>query len=67
MDARPARESLLEILVEAALSGHDLAPFAPIPSHGYQARCRRCGQTAWVGGDGLQYSLLAAACPQKAA
>jgi hypothetical protein len=67
MDTQPAREALLEILVEAALSGHDLTPFDPVPSGGYQSRCRRCGQTAWVSVGGLQYSLLAATCPPELA
>jgi hypothetical protein len=67
MPAPSARQALLEILVEAALSGHDLTPVDPVPSGGYQSRCRRCGQTAWVGGGGLQYSLLAVACPRQAA
>jgi hypothetical protein len=63
MDTRPDRESLLEILVEAALSGHDLTPFDPVPAGGYQARCRRCRHTVWLGGNGLIYSLLAERCP----
>jgi hypothetical protein len=43
--------------------GHALAPFDPVPSGGYQSRCRRCGRTAWVGPTGLIYSLLPKRCP----
>lgn len=42
------RESILELHVNAALAGHDLGSFERV-ENGYQARCRRCGQTAWVG------------------
>jgi hypothetical protein len=45
------RESILETQVDAALAGHDLGPFERV-ENGYQARCRRCGQTAWVGESG---------------
>jgi hypothetical protein len=62
MDHEPAREALLEILVEAALAGHDLTPFDPVPSGGYQSRCRRCHKTAWLGPTGLIYSLLPDPC-----
>lgn len=65
MDKQSVRESILEILVEASLAGQDLAGFEPVTDRetgGYQARCRRCGQTAWVGEDGLQYSLLEERC-----
>jgi hypothetical protein len=63
MDTRPARDALIEILVEAALSGHDLAPFDPVPSGGHQSRCRRCRHTVWLGPTGLIYSLLPTTCP----
>lgn len=59
------RESILELQVDAALAGHDLAPFERV-ENGYQARCRRCGQTVWVGESGVQYSLLAARCGRAA-
>jgi hypothetical protein len=55
------RESFLELHVNAALAGQDLGPFERV-ENGYQARCRRCGQTAWVGENGVQYSLLGQAC-----
>lgn len=44
-DNTPAREAILEALVNAALAGHDLAPFEPADTDtgAYQARCRRCG------------------------
>ena len=46
-----ARESILEIQVNAALAGHDLGPFEPVEvlTGGYEARCRKCNQSAWVG------------------
>ena len=58
------RESLLKIQVNAALSGHDLGPFEPVEvlTGGYEARCRKCNQSAWVGDSGLMYSLLAEEC-----
>jgi hypothetical protein len=40
--------------------GHDLTPFDPVPSGGYQSRCRH---TVWLGPTGLIYSLLPASCP----
>jgi hypothetical protein len=57
------REAMLELMVNAALANHDLTPFDPVESGGYQSRCRRCHKTAWVGKTGLIYSLLAAPCP----
>jgi hypothetical protein len=53
----PLRESILETQVNAALAGHDLGSFERVEK-GYQARCRRCGQTVWVGESGVQYVLL---------
>jgi hypothetical protein len=32
--------------------------------NGYEARCHKCGRTAWVGEDGLMYSLLDSECSQ---
>lgn len=63
-----ANGAQLEAMVNAALSGHDLTPFTPAEDadgrpHGYQAECRRCGQTVWVGENGLMYSLLDDECP----
>lgn len=60
-DSRP------EVMVSAALDGHDLAAFEPLdqPGRGYQARCRRCGKTVWVGEPGLIYSLLEGECHEQ--
>jgi hypothetical protein len=45
-------------------AGHDLGPFEPVdPEIGvYQAACRRCAKTVWVGDQGLIYSLLGESC-----
>ena len=61
---KDAKESILSIQVDAALSGHDLGPFEPVEvlTGGYEARCRNCNQSAWVGGSGLMYSLLGEKC-----
>lgn len=58
------KDTVLEIQVNAALAGHDLGPFesAETLTGGYQARCRRCGRTVWVGDNGLMYSLLGDKC-----
>ena len=63
-----AREAMLEVMVNVAGGGHDLTGFDPIQDqdrdpNGYEARCRRCNLTAWVGDGGSIYSLLAAECP----
>jgi hypothetical protein len=65
MSDNPARAAILETQVNAALAGHDIGPFEPVDPEigGYQAACRRCGKTAWVGGNGLIYSLMAEKCP----
>jgi hypothetical protein len=67
MTTKDAKESILEIQVNAALSGHDLGPFEPVEvlTGGYEARCRRCNQSAWVGDSGLMYRLLGQKCPKK--
>jgi len=65
MTTKEARESILEIQVNDALSGHDLGPFEPAESFegsGYEARCRKCNQSAWVRDSGLMYSLLDERC-----
>jgi hypothetical protein len=59
---------MLEVAVSAAGGNHDLSGFAAVEGsagdmEGYQAKCRRCGMTAWVSEDGLIYSLLADICP----
>ncbi|MGD8584422.1 MAG: hypothetical protein PVH65_00775 [Chloroflexota bacterium] len=63
-----ARESILAAQVDAALSGHDLAGFEPVQNQiadGWQAVCRRCGQSVWVSKAGPLYSLLDARCPGR--
>ena len=62
-DRSSANEAMLEIAVNSSAAGHDLSGFEPVEDAdgrhtGYQARCRNCGQTAWVGTNGLVYSLL---------
>jgi len=56
-----ARDAILEAQVNAALAGHDIGPFEE-DDNGYQAACRRCGKTVWVGEGGLLYSLLGEKC-----
>ena len=60
-DTDPFRDAILQAQVNAALAGHDIGPFDEV-DNGYQAACRRCGQTVWVGESGLLYSLLGDAC-----
>ena len=64
MTTKEARESVLEIQVNATLSGHDLGPFEPVEvlTGGYEARCRNCSQSAWVGDLGIMDSLLEERC-----
>jgi hypothetical protein len=58
-----ADESMMEIMVNAALAGHDLAEWSLVEDgRGWQARCRVCGETVWVGMTGVQYSLLSDRC-----
>ena len=53
-----------EIAVEAALGGHDLGAWAVTEDgRGWQAECRLCAMTAWVGASGVMYVLLADRCP----
>jgi hypothetical protein len=61
-----ARAAILEAQVDAALAGHDLGPFETVDPEigGYQAACRRCGKTVWVGESGLMYSLLGEGCEE---
>jgi len=61
------RQSMMEIMVNAALVGHDMTPFEPVADDnqltpGYQTTCRRCKKTAWVNNAGMMYSLLDDAC-----
>lgn len=68
---RALNEAIMEIQVNALLSGHDLSPFEPLSADRegeYQAACRRCGRTVWVQSTGLCYSLLQdEACPGDSA
>ena len=59
------REAILQAQVEAALQGHDLTPFESVNEHGFQARCRKCGKSVWVGVSGLMYSLLPDICVKQ--
>lgn len=55
------RESILEAQIEASFQGHDLGPFEQVTDRvagSYQAECRLCKGTFWVGDNGLRYSLL---------
>jgi hypothetical protein len=42
------KEAILEAQVEASFQGHDLGPFEPVEvfTGGYEARCRKCNQSA---------------------
>jgi hypothetical protein len=59
-----AKATNFEVQVNAALNGHDIGPFEPVDtvSGGYQAVCRRCGKSVWVGDSGVMYSLLGEEC-----
>lgn len=62
-----ADEAMWEVVVEAALAGHDLGGWElTADGRGWEARCRRCAQTVWVGVSGVQYSLLADRCSPEA-
>jgi hypothetical protein len=58
------KENLLEAAVEAALQGHDLAPWEQVDERGleWQAVCKQCGRSVWVSSRTL-YSLLEERCP----
>jgi hypothetical protein len=58
------KESMMEAAVEAALGGHDLGQWEHTES-GYQAGCKLCQATTWVGGNGLRYTLLEDSCPGR--
>jgi hypothetical protein len=65
MTENPARAAILEIQVNAALAGHDLGPFEDVTDRvngEYEARCRLCDLSAWVGESGLRYSLFGEKC-----
>ena len=55
------KESMLEAAVEASLGGHDLSHWQQV-ENGWQATCRLCQATLWVGENGLKYSLLENSC-----
>ena len=61
------KEAVLEALVEAALGGHDIGPQEPVETvtGGYEAKCRLCEATSWVGDNGLRYSLLEDTCSSR--
>lgn len=60
----PSDETMLAIMVDASLSGHDLGPWQfDDQTNGWQAACRLCTRTVWVNSKGLQYSLLDNSCP----
>ncbi len=64
------KSSFLEAQATAALGGHDLTAFEPVEDsmgrpNCYQAMCRVCGKTRWVGENGLRYSLLKNECPGR--
>ncbi len=58
------KESILEAQVEAALGDHNLTQWEDV-ENGYQAVCKLCQVTTWVGENGLRYSLLADTCPNQ--
>ena len=63
-------DAVVEVQVNALLSGHDLSDFALLPDTAdeYQATCRRCRRTVSVRRSTLIYSLLGYAdCPGSAA
>ena len=55
MISQESKDTILEVQVEAALEGHDLGPFEPVDPDigGWQASCRKCRQSVWVGENGL--------------
>ena len=59
------REAILEAQAEAALGGHDIGSFQAVDTitGGYEARCKLCQMTTWIGENGLRYSLLEDSCP----
>jgi len=60
-DSKRLKEVMLETAVEAALDGHDLSQWEQV-ENGWQATCRLCQGTVWVGENGLKYSLLKENC-----
>jgi hypothetical protein len=58
------KENLLGAAVEAALQGHDLAPWEQVDERGleWQAFCKQCDRSVWVSSRTM-YSLLEERCP----
>lgn len=68
----PDDASILEVMVAAAVDGHQLGEWAAVVDDdtdqvtGHQAICSACGRSVWVGVQGLIYSLLGEHCPGAA-
>ncbi len=59
-----ANESMMGIMVDASLQGHNLTEWKKVENgDGWQAVCRKCDKSVWVGSQGLIYSLLDDTCP----
>ncbi len=61
---------LLEVMVNATLTGHDLGPWVADENDldrvtGWQALRRQCPRSVWVGSSGVLYTLLADRCPKQ--
>ena len=56
------KHQALEAMVIAALGGHELGVWEPT-RRGWQAKCKLCTMTVWVGESAPSYSLLADKCP----
>lgn len=64
-DSDRFREAILEAQIEASLGAHDIGSFEEVTdtvTGGYEARCKICAGTIWVGYNGLRYSLLEDTC-----
>lgn len=62
---------MLEVMVNATLNGHNLGPWVADENElggvtGWQALCRQCARSVWVGSRGVLYTLLADRCPERA-
>lgn len=58
------KANLLEAMINAALSGHDLGSWEAVEERqlAYQAVCNRCGRSVYVSWQTM-YSILAEQCP----
>lgn len=63
MENEQVREAHLEAMAEAALGGHELGQWQQV-ENGWQAECKRCHMTTWLGTTGLRYSVLEDVCPE---